>query len=161
MEASLAYQENDRDIQQECNHGVHQQGNVADVCYVLKSHAGNLSEERDQAVHDGASWGKVVEGDERVHLELGGGEQALNHDQTRSLEYNSSQLVEETNEDKLQLAVGCNHDTNDDKGDVSEGLHADWSNTKDPGRNKHSNRSGGLNVISERAYMEALVLLIP
>jgi hypothetical protein len=140
----MAYQEHHRDVQQERNHGVDEESKVADSLDVREGHLRNLDDERDDSVHDGASWSEIVERDEWVHLELGAGEETLNHDETSSLKDDASKLEEETNEDKVDLTVGGNHHTNDDEGDVSKSFEVDGRDTKDPGSNQYSDWGGGL-----------------
>lgn len=64
------YQEHYRDVQEERNHGVHKQSNVADLLDICQAHLWHFNEQRDNAIHDSTSRSEVVERDKRVHLEL-------------------------------------------------------------------------------------------
>jgi hypothetical protein len=130
------YQENDRDVEQESNRCVGQQSHKTDTVHISHGHLGKLGEEQDESVDDSASRGIVVEGDERVHLEIGTAEQALNHDQTDSLENDTSALEEETDHDELDLSHRGNDDTNNDEGHISERLQVDRRNSETPGGEK-------------------------
>ena len=104
----------------------------------------HLNEQAGDAVHDSASRREVVKRDKGVHLELGGGEELLDHNQTSGLESDASNLEEETHHDKLDLAVGGNDHTEDDERDVAEGLQVRRRNAHDPGSDENGNRSSGL-----------------
>lgn len=143
-EEDQTYQEHNRDVQGERNESVEHENNVSDLLDIGPAHVGHLNEQAHDSVHDSASGRKVVERDERVHLELGGREELLHHDQTGSLECNTGKLEEETGHDKLDLAVRGNDHTEDDEGDVAEGLQVERGDAHDPGSHKDSNRRGGL-----------------
>jgi len=151
----LTYQENDGDVQSECDHGVGEEWEVANVLDVCHGQLWNLKEESSDTVHNSASWSEVVKGDKRVHLELGRRQKALNHSETNSLEDNTGDLEEETSEDKLDLAKGGNDNTNNDQRDVSKSLEVWWGDAHSPGSEKDSDWSGGLVVVSglNRAYV--------
>jgi hypothetical protein len=87
------YQEDDRHVEQEGNKGVGKEGEDADAVDVAHGHARDLNDQGDDAVDDSASRGVVVEGNERVHLELGGAQHALDHDEAQSLEDDTAALV--------------------------------------------------------------------
>lgn len=90
------YQEDHRHVEQEGNKGVGKEGEDADAVDVAHAHARNLNEQGDDAVDDGTSRGVVVEGNKGVHLELGGAQHALDHDETQSLEDDTTALVYNT-----------------------------------------------------------------
>ena len=141
---NVTYQENDRDIETESNHGVQQEGEVANAVKVSPGHGGNLDKQSDNSVHDGASGSKVVERDQRVHLELGRREKALHHGQANGLENDTGDLEEESEHDELDLAERGNDDTNNDERHVSESLHVGGRKTHDPGCDQDSDGSGSL-----------------
>jgi hypothetical protein len=138
------YQENNRDVETEGNHGVEQEGEVTDAVKVSPGHGWNLDNQGNDTVHDGTSGGEVVEGNQRVHLELGRREKALDHGQANGLEDDTGDLEEETDHDELDLAERGNDDTNNDERDVSESLHVGGRKTHDPGCDQDGNGSGGL-----------------
>jgi len=138
------YQEDNRNVQRERDESVQQEDKVSNLLNVGPGHVGHLDEQADDSVHDSASRREVVKRDERVHLELGGREKLLDHDQTSGLESNTSKLEEESNHDELDLAVGGDDHTQNDEGDVAQGLEVEWGDAHDPGSKEHSNRCGGL-----------------
>jgi hypothetical protein len=144
LEKVQTYQEHNRNVQGERNESVEHENDVSDLLDIGPAHVGHLNEQADDSVHDSASGCKVVERDERVHLELGGREELLHHDQAGGLECNTGKLEEETGHDKLDLAVGGNDHTKDDEGDVAESLQVQRGDAHDPGCHKDSNRRGGL-----------------
>lgn len=89
-------QEDHGDVEQEGNKGVRKEGEDADAVDIGHAHAGHLNEQGDHAVDDSTSWSVVVEGNKRVHLELGGAQHALDHDQTQSLKDDTTALVYNT-----------------------------------------------------------------
>jgi hypothetical protein len=153
---SLANQEHNRHVEHESNERVRKQGKTTNTVDVLHGELGELSEEQHKAVHASASWGVVVERDEGVHLELGGAQQALHHDQTDSLEGNAAGLEQETSHDELDLSHGGNDHTNDDEGNIAQGLHVQGSDTEDGGGNQDSDGHGGLEGISNSIVSLAL-----
>lgn len=86
------YQENDGDVQQEGDHSVGDQNPDTNAVDVVHGEVGDLQEKSNGTVHHSANRRKVVQGDHGVHLELSGAEQALHHNQTGSLEDNTTQL---------------------------------------------------------------------
>ena len=78
-----AYQENNRDVEEESHEGVHQKGEDAERPDVVHGHARNLDEQCDNAVDGRAGGGVVVDGDQGIHLELGGAQDALHHDEAQ------------------------------------------------------------------------------
>lgn len=114
------YQENDRNVEHESNHGVCKQSEIANVLNVKHRHLGHLDNQSDNAVHNGARRGKVVQRDQWVHLELGGREKALNHVQTDGLESDTTELEEHTSDDKFDFTSRSNNDTDNNDGDIAE-----------------------------------------
>lgn len=143
-EKDQTYQEHNGDVQGERNESVENENNVSDLLDIGPAHVGHLDEQAHDSVHDSASGRKVVERHKRVHLELGGREKLLHHDQAGGLECNTGKLEEETGHDELDLAVRGNNHTEDDEGDVAEGLQVERGDTHDPGCHKDCNGSGGL-----------------
>lgn len=118
----------------------------------------DFNKQADNSVHDGAGRRKVVERDERVHLELGRREELLHHDQAGGLESDSGELEEETNHDELDLAVGSDDYTEDDEGDVAESLHVRRGDAHGPGCDEHSDGSGGLDCMLVSCSIRGLLL---
>lgn len=87
------YQEDHRNVQQECNKGIGQEREYADTVYVAHSHTWDLDDHGDHAVDNGAGRGVVIQGDKGVHLEFGGAQHALDHDETEGLENDTTALV--------------------------------------------------------------------
>lgn len=138
------YQEDDRDVEEECNEGVAKEREGTDTPNIGHGHARQLAEQADDAVHDGASGSVVVQRNEGVHLELGGAEQALDHDQANCLKGDTTGLVEETRHVELDFAKRGNDDTNDDKGNIAEGAHVGGRDTERPGGQEDGDGGGGL-----------------
>lgn len=138
------YQEHDRDVQQEGAKTVQEEGEEANVVNLVHGDLGNLPDKSDSQVHDSADGGEVVDGYQRVHLVVGGAEQALDHGETQGLEDDTSNLVDDTNPDELDLSDRGNDDTNDNDGDVEEDLQVGLGNTKSPSGQQHGDGGGGL-----------------
>lgn len=100
---SLADKENDRNVEEESDHGVGKKNPETDSVDLRHLDLWHFPEKSDQTVHDSADWSEVVKGDEWVHLVLGGGEESLDHDETDSLEHNTTSLEEETDQDELDF----------------------------------------------------------
>lgn len=90
--SAQSYQENDRHVEQERDQGVHDEGRNSEVVDIAHRKTRQLNEEGDNAVGHGASGSKVVERHQRVHLEFGGAEEALHHDQTEGFENDTTDL---------------------------------------------------------------------
>lgn len=105
---------------------------------------GDLPEQGDNTVHDGANGSKVVEGDEGVHLEVGGAEQALNHGKTKGLKHDTSHLEKEADKDKVDFTKGGNNDTDDNGGDVEELLEVGLGDAERPAGDEDRDGGGGL-----------------
>lgn len=138
------YQENNRDVQGESDESVDEEGGVTDRLDLRPGHLGDLDDQAGDAVHDGAGGSEVVEGDERVHLELGGGEELLHHDEASGLESDTRKLEQEADHHELDLAVGGDDHTEDDEGDVAERLQVGRRDAHDPGCDENGDWSGGL-----------------
>jgi hypothetical protein len=98
----------------------------------------------DDSVHDGANGGVVVEGNERIHLELSARKKALNHGKTGSLADDAGHGEEESGEDELDLANRSNDDTDNDGSDISKGLERWRGDAEGPSCEQCSDRCGGL-----------------
>lgn len=138
------YQKHNWNVEEECNHGVSNQVENTSIVDVVHGDRRHLSEERSKTVHNSADGSEVIQGDKRVHLELRGAEQALHHDKTGSFENNSCDLVDESNEDELNLSEGGDDNTDNDEGDVEQGLHVRRSDSQKPSSDENSNRSSSL-----------------
>lgn len=93
MDLDKTYQEDDRHVQQERNECVGQECEDANAVDVAHGHARNLNEHGDHAIDNSAGRRIVIQRDERVHLELGGAQHALDHDETEGLEDDTATLV--------------------------------------------------------------------
>jgi hypothetical protein len=138
------YQEDDRDVQEEGAQAVEEKGDKADVVDLLHGAAGHLPDDSDDEVHQGADGCEVVQRDERVHLVVGGAEEALDHGQAESLEDDTSNLVDDANPDELDLADGCDDDTDDDDRDVQENPQVGGGDTQRPASDEDRDGRGGL-----------------
>lgn len=87
------YQEHDRHVQQERNKGVGQEREKTDAVDIAHGHTRNLNKHGDHTVDNGAGRSVIVQRDEGVHLELGGAQHTLNHDETESLENDTAALI--------------------------------------------------------------------
>lgn len=148
--AGPSYQKHNGGIQQESHQGIGNESHDTKRVNVVHSHTGDIGEKGNNAVGDGASGGIVVQRDKRVHLELGGAEKTLDHDQTESLEDDTANLDEETKHVELDLTKGGDHDTNDNDGDIAEGLEVGGGNPESPGGKQSNNSVGGLEHLDER-----------
>lgn len=145
----ITHQEDNGNVQHKSNHGVSQESNQPNVVDVAHGHLRHFEEESSDTVHDSANRSKVVQRDKRVHLELSRAQQALNHDQADSLEDDTTNLEQETQEDELDFTKGGNDDTDDNSRDVHEHLQVDRSNSQSPGSEEHSDRSRSLEHLDE------------
>lgn len=143
-ERSATHQEDNGDVEQESDQGVAKERESADAVDIGHGQAGEFAEQTDNTVHDGAGRGVVVQRNKRVHLELGGAEQTLDHDEAHGLENDTAGLVEETDHVELDFTERGNDDTDDDERDVAEGLHVRGRNTERPGSEQHGDRGRGL-----------------
>lgn len=153
------YQEDNRDVEEESDRCVGKQSEHADAVNVSHGHRGQLSEEQNAAVDDSASGSVVVEGDERVHLEIRTAEQALDHDQADSLKSDTGALEEEANHDELDLTHGGDNHTDDNEGHVSERLQVDGRYTESPGGDENSNRHSSLEHL-DKGHTQVQVCLV-
>lgn len=87
-----AHQENDGHVEQERNHRVSNQGPETQAVDISHGHARGFSEESDNAVCHGACGRVVVQRDQRVHLEFGRAEEALDHDEAKGFEDDTTDL---------------------------------------------------------------------
>lgn len=170
---TVTYQEDHRYVEQEGNEGVRKEREDADAVDVAHGHAGNLNDQGDHAVDDSTSRGVVVKRNEGIHLELGGAQHALDHDETQSLENDTTALVytaqvsrqamgiragsarapvvrtDEADQVELDLAKGSNNDTKDNNAHVSKDLHVWRGNAESPCGEQGDNGVGGLQHLNE------------
>lgn len=105
------HQEHDRDVQQESAGSIRQKRPVTDACNFAQLQLWYFDDERSDTVHQGTCRSKVVERNERVHLELGRREQTFNHGESDGFEEDSEKLDEESDENELNLTERGNDDT--------------------------------------------------
>lgn len=142
----FSYQEYDRNVQHECAHGIGQKGPESNIVEIAHGHGWNFPEKCDAEVHDGTNWSEIVEGYQWVHLELGRAEKSLDHDNSNSLEDDTSNLEQNTNDNKVNFSNGCDHNTDNNEGDVEEGFHVWFGNSKGPTGEQDCDRSGSLQL---------------
>lgn len=121
--AGSADEENGSNVKTERNTGVGEKNEGAEVGDLEEGNE-TLSEGEDEGVDGSANGGKVVERNERVHLETL--EEDLDHDETRRLESNGKDLADETRHGKVALTVGSERhterDATDDHGESARKL---------------------------------------
>lgn len=144
-----AYQEDDRDIQEEGDETVQEQGEETDVVNLVHSDLGELPEQSNEEVHDSANWCKVIQRDQRVHLVLCRAQQTLNHGEADGFEDNARNLEHEADHDELDLADRCDDHTNDNRGDVQEHLQVRLRHSHTPAAEEHGDRRGSLEHLDE------------
>lgn len=110
---------------------------------------GEFQEQSNGTVHDSTNGGEVVQRDHGVHLEIGGAEQTLHHDQTGGLENDTTNLEQETDHVELDLTEGGNDHTNHNDGDVGQNLHVGRGHTHTPGCEENSHGGCGLEHLDE------------
>lgn len=110
---------------------------------------GDFPDEGNTSVHQSTDRGEVVHRHKGVHLEVGRAEKSLNHGKTEGLENDTSNLVQNTDENEMNLAEGGDDDTDDNGRDVEELLEVWLGDTEAPARNQNSNRGGGLEHLNE------------
>jgi hypothetical protein len=118
----LAYQEHHADVQQEGNHRVEDEDGESHILDLHKLHLGHLHHSSDNPIHDRTNGRKIIQTDQRIHLELCPTQQLLNHHQPHRFKYDPSTLEQESNQHELDLADGGDHDANDDEADIAEGF---------------------------------------
>lgn len=146
---TVTYQEDNRHVEHESAEAVKEESEETNMVNLCHGALGNLPGQGHSTVHDGANGGKVVEGNKRVHLEVGRAQQALNHGETQSLKDDASNLEEDTNCDEVNLSQGSNDDADNDGRDVEELLQVGSGYTKNPSRYEDSNRRSGLEHLDE------------
>ena len=151
------YQEHNRDVEQESAQSVEEEREETDVVNLIHAELGKLPEQGDHTVHHGADGSEVVQRDQGVHLELGRAQETLNHGKTQGLEDDASDLVDDSDPDKLDLSHRGDDDTNDDDRDIKEHLEVRLGNTERPAGDEHGDRSSGLvsSIVSKSAYTNA------
>lgn len=143
------YQQDDRDVEHESAATVQEEGEETNVVNVVHGNLGDLPDQGNHSVHDSADRGEVVDGNKGVHLEVCGAEQALDHGETESLKDDTTNLVQNSDEDKVNLANRSNDDTNNDGRNVEELPEVGLGDTEEPARDKHGNGGGGLEHLDE------------
>lgn len=88
----MTYQKHHRNVQEEGDQSVSDEGHHTQRIDIVHSHAREFSEEHDDTVGNRASRGKVVDGHQGVHLEFGRAEETLDHDQAQGLEDDTTNL---------------------------------------------------------------------
>ena len=88
----MTYQKHHRNVQEEGDQSVGDEGHHTQRIDIVHSHAREFSEEHDDTVGNRASRGKVVDGHQGVHLEFGRAEETLYHDQAQGLEDDTTNL---------------------------------------------------------------------
>lgn len=109
--AGSANEEDGGDVKTESNAGVCEENKGAKVGDLEEGNK-TLGEWEHESVDGSANRGKVVEGDEGVHLETL--EENLDHDKTRRLESDGKNLADETRHGKVTLSVGSKRHTERD-----------------------------------------------
>ena len=140
------YQKHHRGIQQESDQSIGNESHDTKRINIGHSHTRNIGEKRDNTVGDGAGRGVIVQRDEGIHLELRRAEETLDHDQTQSLEYDTTHLNNEAKHVELDLTKGSNDHTNNNDGNISQGLEVGRRNSKGPSGKQGRNGIGGLHV---------------
>ena len=143
-ECDEAYQEDDRDVQQEGAQAVEEEGEQADAVDLGHGDLGDLPEEGNDKVHGGAHRGEVVQRDQGVHLKLGRAEEALDHGEAESLKDDAEKLVDEADPHELDLADRGDDHTDDDGRDVEEDLEVRLRHAEGPAGQEDGNGGGGL-----------------
>lgn len=110
---------------------------------------GNFPEKGNNTVHEGTDRSEVVDGNERVHLEISRAQETLNHGETKGLEDNTGDLVQDTDQNEVNLANGSNDDTDNDGGNVEELLEVGLVDAESPAGDEDSDGGGGLEHLDE------------
>src|SRR5690606_23892714 len=106
-----SYQGDNRNIQGEGYTSVEKQCKEANIGTCGRRDVPSLEDYKHEEVHDSTNWGKVKEGHQRIHLVLWCIEQSLDHNQSCSLKDNTKCLEDESDEDKVNLAIRSNDNT--------------------------------------------------
>lgn len=143
------YQEHDRDIKHKGTATVKEEGEETNVVNLVHGNLGDLPGESNHTIEDSTDGGEVVDGDKRVHLEIGRVEQTLNHGETESLEHDTSELKQDTDKDEVKLANRGNDDTNNDGRNVEELFQVGLGDTKSPTGKQDSDGGCSLEHLNE------------
>lgn len=146
---SATDQQNNGDVEHESAETVEEEGEEADVVDVIHGDLRNLPDQGNNSVHDSADRSEVVDRDKRVHLEVSGAEQTLDHGKTESLEDDTSNLVQDSDQHEVNLANGGNDDTDNNGRDVEELLQVGLGDTEEPAGDEHSDGRGSLKHLDE------------
>lgn len=147
--STRTYQEHNGNVEHEGAKTVEEEGEETNVVDLLHGASGNLPDQGNNTVHDGADGSKVVQRDEGVHLVVGGAQKSLDHGQSESLKDDTTNLEQDTSQDEVNLAEGGNDDTDDNGGDIEELPQVGRGDTKSPTREEDSDGSGGLEHLDE------------
>lgn len=143
------YQENNGDVEHESAETVEEEGEETDVVNLSHGDLGDLPNQRNHTVHDSADGGEVVERNQRVHLEVSGAQESLDHGKSESLKDDTRDLVQDTNNDEVDFAHRRNDDSDDNGGDVEELLQVWRGHTQSPAGNQDGDGSGGLEHLNK------------
>lgn len=108
----------------------------------------SLKNQTEDGVCDRADRRKVIEGDERVHLELSR-EQSLDHDKSGRLEKDANHLVNDADDNKLDLANRSNDNTHDYDADIAENFQTRICQFEHPSGEQDRNGSTSLEHLDE------------
>ena len=86
------YQEDDGDVKHEGAETVEEEGEKANVVDLGHGASGNLPDQSDNTVHDSADGSKVVQRDQRVHLEVSRAQKSLDHGKSERLKDDTTYL---------------------------------------------------------------------
>jgi hypothetical protein len=128
------YQENNRQVQQECYRSVKQEREESNIQDLIHGQLGELQEQRNETVHQSTNGRKVVQRDHGIHFEFGRAEQALNHGETCGFADNAQHAEDESDEDELDLTDRSDNDSNHDGCYISKCLETRGVGSKYPGR---------------------------
>lgn len=143
------YQEHNGNVEHEGAKTVEEEGEETNVVDLLHGASGNLPDQGNNTVHDGADGSKVVQRDEGIHLVVGRAQKSLDHGQSESLKDDTTNLEQDTSQDEVNLAEGGNDDTDDNGRDIEELPQVGRGDTKSPTREEDSDGSGGLEHLDE------------
>jgi hypothetical protein len=143
------YQKNDRDVEHESAKTVQEECEETDVVDIIHGALRNLPDQSNNTVHDSTDRGEVVHGYQGVHLEVSRAEQALDHGKSKCLKDDTTNLVQDSDEDKVNLANRGDDDTDDDGRDIEKLLEVGLGDTEQPAGDEDGNGSGGLEHLDE------------
>lgn len=145
----MAYQEDNGDVQSECDETVQEEREQTDMVDLVHRDLGKFPEQSNDKVHDCADWCKVVQRDQGVHLVLCRAQQPLYHGKTDGLEYDTRDLEQKADHDELDFANGCDHHSNNNRGDVQEHSEVRLRYSHAPAAEQDGDGCGGLEHLDE------------